>query len=226
MSDLPTCRPAGAEETRWTSRELLPGLCSLVHVRDTIRGGNLRHLPGYWFDYRPKQLNQKGAQAVLESAKKAARVDLRVQRLVALLGTLRGKLILEVGAGGGEFLSAVRYAGADVIANEISSEACDFLERVLHIPVVRGELAEAPWDFDSPDVIVMSDLVEHPIEPFRLLSRAVSLLKQGGRLVIWTPNGGGAGQEPTTAECWVGFRVDLEHLQYFSPRTIQVLAGF
>ena len=180
---------------------------------------------GYWFDYRPKQLDDKGARAVREVARYAAGVDLKIQRLTALLGTLKGKLILEVGAGAGEFLSAVRYAGADVIANEISSEACDFLERALHIPVVRGELAEARWDFDPPDVIVMSDLVEHPIEPFRLLSRAVSLLKQGGRLVIWTPNGGGAGQEVTTAEHWVGFRVDLEHLQYFSPRTIQVLAG-
>ena len=111
-----------------------------------------------------------------------------------------------------------------MIANEISSEAGDFLERELHIPVVRGELAETRWDFDPPDVIVMSDLLEHPIEPFRLLSRAVSLLKQDGRLVIWTPNGGAAGQEITTAKCWVGFRVDLEHLQYFSPRTIQGLA--
>jgi SAM-dependent methyltransferase len=180
---------------------------------------------GYWFDHRPKQLDDKGARAIQRSWKERAGVDLKIQRLTALLGTLKGKLILEVGAGAGEFLSAVRYVGADVIANEISSEACDFLERALHIPVVRGELAEARWDVDPPDVIVMIDLVEHPIEPFRLLSRAVSLLKRGGRLVIWTPNGGGAGQEVTTAEHWVGFRVDLEHLQYFSPRTIQVLAG-
>ena len=251
LSALPELPKLDARIPKWETRSLRPRSCPICRRADlpVLRrpdGLPVTYCPdcalwyvcgipseaeiyaiyqGYWFDYRPKQLNQKGAQAVLESAKKAARVDLRVQRLVALLGTLRGKLILEVGAGGGEFLSAVRYAGADVIANEISSEACDFLERVLHIPVVRGELAEAPWDFDSPDVIVMSDLVEHPIEPFRLLSRAVSLLKQGGRLVIWTPNGGGAGQEPTTAECWVGFRVDLEHLQYFSPRTIQVLAG-
>ena len=112
-----------------------------------------------------------------------------------------------------------------MIANEISSEAGDFLERELDIPVVRGELAEARWDFDPPDAIVMNDLIEHPIDPFRLLSRAVSLLKQDGRLVIWTPNGAGAGQEITTAKCWVGFRVDLEHLQYFSPRTIEILAG-
>jgi hypothetical protein len=90
---------------------------------------------------------------------------------------------------------------------------------------VRGELAEARWDFDPPDAIVMNDLVEHPVEPFTLLRRAASLLKAGGRLAIWTPNGGAAGHEAATAERWVGFRVDLEHLQYFSPRTIQILAS-
>ncbi len=180
---------------------------------------------GYWFDYRPTRLDAHGARAVWGGAETALRVDLKLQRLTALLGALKGKVILEVGAGRGDFLAAVRRAGAQVVANEISGEACDFLERALHIPVVRGELAEARWDFDPPDAIVMNDLVEHPVEPFALLCRAASLLKGGGRLAIWTPNGGGAGQEAATAERWVGFRVDLEHLQYFSPRTIQVLAG-
>jgi 2-polyprenyl-3-methyl-5-hydroxy-6-metoxy-1,4-benzoquinol methylase len=180
---------------------------------------------GYWFQYRPKPLDDRAARRILEAARNPGSVDVKIHRLTALLGTLKGKLVLEVGAGGGEFLSVVRYCGAEVIANEISAESCDFLEKRLHIPVVRGELAEARWDFGPPDVIVMSDLLEHPIEPLGLLSRAVSLLKPGGRLVIWTPNGGGAGQDAVTAESWVGFRVDLEHLQYFSARTIQVLAG-
>jgi SAM-dependent methyltransferase len=180
---------------------------------------------GYWYDFRPKQLDKEGAQKLLKAAPSTARADLKIQRLVALLGALKGKLVLDVGAGTGEFLLAARHAGADVIANEVSAEACDFLQRVLQIPVVRGELVEAPWEFGQPDVIVMSDLIEHPIEPLRLLSRACALLKRGGQLVIWTPNGGGAGTETTTAESWVGFRVDLEHLQYFSAKTVQLLSG-
>ena len=200
--------------------------CALWYVSEIPPEADIYAIyQGYWFDYRPKQLNDKSARAILRAAKKAASADLKIQRLTALIGTLKGKLVLEVGAGAGEFITAVRCAGADVIANDISAESCNFLERGLHVPVVRGELAEAPWHFGPPDVIVMADLVEHPIEPFRLLSRAVDLLRKGGRLVIWTPNGGGAGHEATTAASWVGFRVDLEHLQYFSPRTIQVLAN-
>ena len=200
--------------------------CSLWYVCGIPPNADIYALyQGYWFDHRPYQLGEPGARAVREEAKNALRTDLKVRRLAALLGTLQGKLILEVGAGRGEFLSAVRHAGADVIANEISAESCDFLARALQIPVVRGELAEAHWNFDPPDAIVMNDLVEHPIEPLGLLSRAVGLLKPGGRLVIWTPNGGAAGRDAATAKNWVGFRVDLEHLQYFSPRAIQVLAG-
>ena len=59
---------------------------------------------GYWFDYRPKALDAVGAHAIQEAARIAVNVDLRVQRLTALLGTLKGKLILEVGAGGASFL--------------------------------------------------------------------------------------------------------------------------
>jgi len=39
-----------------------------------------------------------------------------------------------------------------------------------------------------------------------------------------TPNGGEAGGGIETAEEWVGFRVDLEHLQYLSPQTIRWIA--
>ena len=202
------------------------GDCALWYVCGMPAEAEIRAIyQGYWFDYRPTRLDGQGVRAVRDGAKTALRVELKLQRLTELLGTLQGKLILEVGAGRGDFLAAARYAGADVVANDISPEACDFMERALDIPVVRGELAEAAWDFASPDAIVMSDLVEHPIEPLALLCRAASLLKPGGRLAIWTPNGGGAGHEAGTGERWVGFRVDLEHLQYFSPRTIQVLAN-
>lgn len=180
---------------------------------------------GYWFNYRPKQLDDEGARRLLKQAANTLRLDLRIQRLTALLGTFKNKLILEVGAGAGEFLLAARQAGAEVIGNDISAESCEFLSAVLGIAVIPGELTENSWQSRPPDLIVMNDLIEHPIRPLELLHRAIALLEKGGRLLIWTPNGGGAGEDSATAASWVGFRVDLEHLQYFSPRTIQILAG-
>jgi len=49
-------------------------------------------------------------------------------------------------------------------------------------------------------------------------------LKPGGLLLLHTPNGGEAGTNIERAKKWVGFRVDLEHLQYLSPRTINCLS--
>src|ERR1035438_9949426 len=57
------------------------------------------------------------------------------------------------------------------------------------------------------------------------LDTAISGLRSGGVLAIWTPNGGAAGTDLASARKWVGFRVDLEHLQYLSPRAILLVAG-
>ena len=46
---------------------------------------------GYWFDYRPTRLDDHGARAVRDGAKSALRVELKLQRLTQLLGTLKGK---------------------------------------------------------------------------------------------------------------------------------------
>jgi SAM-dependent methyltransferase len=70
----------------------------------------------------------------------------------------------------------------------------------------------------------MRDLIEHPIEPLAVISAAHEVLKPGGVLLLHTPNGGEAGTHIETAKKWVGFRVDLEHLQYLSPRTIRWLS--
>lgn len=198
--------------------------CALWYVCATPSEAEIRAFyENYWLDHRAAKLDDHRARTILQRANDSAWIDWRIQRLTSLMGTLKGKVVLEIGAGTGEFLSAVRCAGASVIANEISTEACDFLEQSLGLAVIRGELFDADCCC-VPDAIVMSDLIEHPVEPITLLSRAVNLLRPGGLLMIWTPNGGNAGEERTTAQSWVGFRVDLEHLQYFSTRTMHRLA--
>jgi hypothetical protein len=49
------------------------------------------------------------------------------------------------------------------------------------------------------------------------------MLSPDGLLLLWTPNGGGAGASLETSRSWVGFRLDLDHLQYFSSATIACL---
>ena len=63
------------------------------------------------------------------------------------------------------------------------------------------------------------------MDPAAFLEAAVRRLRAGGVISIWTPNGGAAGTDVRSAQEWVGFRVDLEDLQYLSPQAIVLLAG-
>jgi SAM-dependent methyltransferase len=75
----------------------------------------------------------------------------------------------------------------------------------------------------SVDAVVMIDLIEHLADPRAALEKAWEMLGPRGLLLLWTPNGGAAGASLATARRWAGFRVDLDHLQYFSPGTVMAL---
>ena len=154
---------------------------------------------------------------------------MRLARLAVLAGGLKGRRLLEIGCGCGEFLVAARHRGASVFGNDISEEACTFVTERLHIPVFHGILVNSGSAFTDKfgqmDIVVMSDLIEHAVEPLTIFESALSVLRPGGLMLILTPNGGAAADETDTAMRWVGFRVDLEHLQYFSTGTISTLAN-
>src|SRR5581483_6261288 len=70
------------------------------------------------------------------------------------------------------------------------------------------------------DVVVALNLIEHLTNPKAWLEQIQESLSPGGLLVLWTPNGG---QAEVFGPGWVGFRVDLDHLTYFSERNLSRL---
>jgi SAM-dependent methyltransferase len=117
-----------------------------------------------------------------------------------------------------------KFAGADVVGCDLSPEACGFTENRLGIPVHQSALQTCSSAIGSVDAVVMRDLIEHPADPLNDLRAARDILGPGGLLLLYTPNGGEAGTNVETAREWVGFRVDLEHLQYLSPQTVNWLS--
>ena len=122
------------------------------------------------------------------------------------------------------FCSRCSAEGAQPHGVEISREAREFARQHLGLPIYE-DLSHCLARTGPVDAIVLNDLVEHLVDPAELLGTAVMALRPGGVLAIWTPNGGAAGANLASAVEWVGFRVDLEHLQYLSTRTILLLAG-
>jgi len=179
---------------------------------------------GYYYEDRPTDLSEKNVSQMIENARASSQTDWQLQALAATLGGLKGKRILDVGCGIGRFLLSARFKGADVVGCDLSSEACEFANNRLEITVYQSDLSSCISSVGDVDAVVMRDFIEHPISPLIDIQTAVGILKPGGLCLFHTPNGGLAGRSLDTASKWVGFRVDLEHLQYLSPHTINWLS--
>jgi SAM-dependent methyltransferase len=157
-------------------------------------------------------------------AQKTRRSNWQLETLSRILGGLHGKRLLDVGCGVGKFLLSAQLEGAEAVGCDLSSDACRFVSEQFGVPAYNQELHICSPSIGDVDVIVMQDLVEHLVEPVITFSAACSILKRGGLLLFRTPNAGAAGTNGEIARDWVGFRVDLEHFQYFSPPTVNWLA--
>jgi 2-polyprenyl-3-methyl-5-hydroxy-6-metoxy-1,4-benzoquinol methylase len=200
--------------------------CNLWYVAGLPPAEEIRNLyQGYWYSFRPRDLSESYAAGLLADTR-TPKSDMRLNRLSALAGGLEGKRLLDVGCGCGEVLVRARHRGASVFGNDISAEACAFVKDKLGVPVLEGPLSDSSFvaEFGQMDMVVMSDLIEHPTDPLSMFVSALRILTPGGLLLIHTPNGGAA-SDPGGANKWVGFRVDLEHLQYLSTGTVSVLAN-
>jgi len=119
--------------------------------------------------------------------------------------------VLDIGFGRAYLLYCLRSKGAKVYGTELDQEAVAYAKALGIDNVSYGTLDDLKSSVMF-DLIVMNDLIEHPLDPLTLLQQARSRLANGGLLLLWTPNGDTAWREtqPTI------FRVDLEHMQYLT----------
>jgi 2-polyprenyl-3-methyl-5-hydroxy-6-metoxy-1,4-benzoquinol methylase len=179
---------------------------------------------GYFYSHRQSELSKSNAIQMLKNAKCAGKSEWRLQTLNKILNGLHGKRILEAGCGLCSFLLSARAEGAEVTGCDLSPEACDFAQNQLGIEAHCSTLESCIPNIGKVDAVIMKDFIEHPIDPLTVINAAYSVLKPEGVLLLHTPNGGEAGRSVEIGKEWVGFRVDLEHLQYLSPRTVNWIA--
>jgi 2-polyprenyl-3-methyl-5-hydroxy-6-metoxy-1,4-benzoquinol methylase len=102
------------------------------------------------------------------------------------------KRILEIGCAEGSFARALRRARPtsqlEIVGVELCEtaaiEAATVLDRVIVGNVERMDL---PYE-DYFDCVMFADVLEHLVDPWRMLSRAKSLLRRGGVIVASIPN--------------------------------------
>lgn len=199
--------------------------------------------PGAWYpDTYPQHGVREPATARLSrmALRIAARARGRIApRVLGVLvpeadtgGALRpGSRILDVGAGTGGAVAALRAAGHHAFGVEPSARAVAVAQGRGIPGVVLGSLGDALDSGALPsqtwDVIRMSQVLEHVPDPLALLARLHGILAPEGRLVIGVPNLNSLARRATGGS-WDGleFPRHLVHYTRGSLRWVLGLAGF
>jgi hypothetical protein len=137
-------------------------------------------------------------------------------------GGLKGKTLVELGPGPhGGMLREARLWGARAIAVDVDPAAANLLAGMGF--EVHASLASVS---EPVDIFVAWHVLEHLSDPLFVLKAMASRSRIGTRVLIQTPNGG---QGASIGAHWIGYRVDLEHLNYFTEKSLSralVQVGF
>jgi 2-polyprenyl-3-methyl-5-hydroxy-6-metoxy-1,4-benzoquinol methylase len=117
----------------------------------------------------------------------AARTD-----LLHMLPQGGGLRLLELGAGDGATLRAAKalglaswVAGIDIVAPVSAAEGQPAIDLFLHGDIETLDPVSLPGGLDA---VLCADVLEHLVEPWRVVSRLAGLLKPGGVLLSSIPN--------------------------------------
>lgn len=122
--------------------------------------------------------------------------------------------LLDIGCANGEFLGVARRH-FEVQGVEVSPTALEQARASLGARVFAGDLLEAGFPGETFDVITLFSTVEHLKDPVAVLRECRRLLRDGGILVIKTPNFSSLNRRVLRSR-WSGYKLP-EHRFFFTP---------
>lgn len=146
--------------------------------------------------------------------------DLTKERVPELIGT--GPLACcDLGCGKGGFVGLLAELGHDALGVEPDPIARKSgTDRGLK--VLAGTAESLPVEIcpETFDVVFMTHVLEHCLDPLAALENARRILKPGGRLIVETPNSNAAGLK-AAGVAWPWLDVP-RHLNFFTARSLQL----
>ena len=103
---------------------------------------------------------------------------------------LQGAKILDIGCGGGLFLSLLKQEGAQTTGIELSDSRASYAASKHHLEIHKRLIESDFWQNgykEHFDAVTLWDVIEHVNYPLLTLQSATNVLKKGGLLVIDTP---------------------------------------
>jgi ubiquinone/menaquinone biosynthesis C-methylase UbiE len=110
-------------------------------------------------------------------------------RLLSLLGNIKGRKILDAGAGTGRLALRLQKLGAEVTALDISGKMlAELNKKNTSIVTVAGDAEALPFEAETFDFVIAAFLIVHFKDPARFFDEAYRVLKDGGVLVVTNIN--------------------------------------
>lgn len=103
---------------------------------------------------------------------------------------LRGAKVLDIGCGGGLFLSLLKHEGAEVTGIELSDSRAQYAKTKHDLEIHKRPIETDFWQKGYEghfDAVTLWDVIEHVNFPFQALACAVNVLKPSGLFLIDTP---------------------------------------
>ncbi|NJC96856.1 MAG: hypothetical protein C3F07_10490 [Anaerolineales bacterium] len=103
---------------------------------------------------------------------------------------LQNARVLDIGCGGGLFLSLLKQQGADVTGIELSDSRAQYAKTKHGLLIDKHPIEHDFWQKGYAghfDAVTLWDVIEHVNYPFETLRSAANVLKPGGLLLIDTP---------------------------------------
>ena len=108
---------------------------------------------------------------------------------IRVLALPRGARVVDLGCGSGVFTELLRRAGYASIGLDISAKLI-LLGRQKYpgLELIEGDAENLPFDSESVDGVLLSNLVHHFPDPRRLAAEVRRVLKRCGRFAAFDPN--------------------------------------
>lgn len=132
------------------------------------------------------------------------------------------KKLLELGSGEGWVLDKFNKNGFEVVGIDYSNDGCKNQNPHVLDKIIIGDLEEYTYNFDknSFDIIWLENVLEHVLEPKKLIKNLFKILKKEGLIAVVVPNDFSIVQKDLIKrdklknnEYWVS---PPDHLSYFN----------
>ena len=189
--------------------------CGLIYVNPRLTGRSLADL--YHEEYFSFYV-ETSSNAHKRRQKTFKTEIAELERMTEKLGV--GRKILDVGCGGGFFLSSLDDSW-EKYGTEVNSFAAKYARDTFRINVLEGRLREVNFPDGKFDIVKLRGAIEHLPDPIGELREIHRILRKGGLIAVNTPNIGSICgrlyKEKFRMVC------PTHHIYYFSTRTLSLM---